>query len=98
MPDDPTLRSLIRRLQDGDAAAAGELRALARAHPRAVVEATMGDLSELVVHRFMAGQLATSPATAEGVRAKLGLLRAELAGESPSPARRLVAEAVAFAW
>ena len=96
VPTDPKeLEKLIERAQRGDEKTLPALRELLKA-PH-MVEAC-GNLAahaeNALIRKFSGKDLAVS----EGLRRKLGALRAELAGPTPTPLERLLVERIVACW
>lgn len=97
-PSRSEVKALVEEVKAGKPASLNALRALAVYHPALVVEETHADLASLARTALMHATFKDDMVLREGLRVKLRLLAAELAGDNPSPARRLCVEAVAFAW
>jgi hypothetical protein len=97
VPTDPKeVQQLIERAQQGDAKTLPALREVLK-NP-AAVDRMGGDLARqaqlTLIHQFSGQNLLFK----ESLTRKLDLLRAELAGTSPSPLERLLVERVVACW
>jgi hypothetical protein len=95
-PTDPNeLKKLLKHAREGDEKTLPALRELLK---RPEVADMFGNLAaqaqDLLVNKFAGKDLGVR----EGLRNKLESLRAELAGPSPSPLERLLAERIAACW
>jgi len=90
------IRQLVQRAEQGDVSALPALRTLLDESP--AVWQQYGDLalqSECSLIRLVAGQ---NGMMSECLVRKLATMKAELAGASPSPLERLLAERIAACW
>jgi hypothetical protein len=90
-------RTLARSVFRGDQSAVEKLRKLAKAYPIQTAKELTFDIARtarlgLAVTEF------SQRFAADSLIAKMETLIVELAGDNPSPAKRLCAEAVGFAW
>jgi hypothetical protein len=90
------LDALVRRAQQGDETALPALR-VALQHPK-LVDMLGGDLAREAERSLIDKATGTNLAFREALQRKLELLRAELAGSSPTPVERLLAERIAACW
>jgi hypothetical protein len=88
--------ALLRRAEQGDASALPAVRELLQ-NPEAV-ELLGGDLARQVEYSLIDNAAGKNLAFKEALRRKLELLRAELAGPSPSPLEQLLADRAATCW
>jgi hypothetical protein len=97
VPTDPKeLQKLVERAQRGDEAALPSVRELLKLP--AAVDAFGGDLAR-EAQRILIGKFSDKNLLLrESVQRKLELLRAELAGASPTPLERLLVERVVACW
>ena len=91
------LRALSDRAEAGDKGARGELRRMVRSSSPEVI-GRASDVArkagETLAHTAAGGD----PLTDEALRAKLDLMRAEIAGEDPTPLELLLTERVVSLW
>jgi hypothetical protein len=96
------IRRAVAACKSGKPGAIARLRELGREYPAMVLDATIGDTYRWAKQALRMVLLADrSPGqdyVREGVALKLKTLALELAGEDPSPVRRLCAQAAAFAY
>jgi hypothetical protein len=99
-PDSGVVEALMRRVEAGESDALQKLSRLTMSHPRIVAEETGSDLAWLarttLANRVLPG--VEGDAYRVRLEARMDLFLHELAGRDPSPAMRLVSEAVVFAW
>jgi hypothetical protein len=93
------LGSILGRALQGDESVVPRLRELIRADPERMLRICQGDLAwfveETAIQRMVGKK---NLLFAEGMRVKLELLRAELAGPDASPVERLLAERAALCY
>lgn len=87
---------LVRRAKAGDEAVLPELRRLL--NDEKVVEALGGHLAKLAEQSFIRSAAGTDLAFREAAVRKLEMLRAELAGPSPTPVEKLLVERAVACW
>lgn len=90
------LLRLFERASTGDESTVPRVRELLKS-PDAV-GAFGGDLAEQVILSFTKSMAGKNVGFREAVRRKLELLRAELAGDNPTPVERLLVERVLACW
>lgn len=90
------LMQLFQRASTGDEATVPRLRELLK-KPEAV-GLLGGDLAEQVILSFTKSMGGKNIGFREAVQRKLELLRAELAGDNPTPVERLLVERVVACW
>jgi hypothetical protein len=90
------VRALLTRAQRGDASTLPALRQLLQ-RPE-VVDAMGGDLAGQAEQSLIKAAAGDDLAFQEALTRKLELLRAELAGPSPSPVERLLVERAVACW
>jgi hypothetical protein len=90
------LRQLLERAEKGDTSTLPQLREILQDPDN--VDAFGGNLARQVEYSLMEGLAGKNLAVREALLRKLKLLRAELAGSSPSPLERLLTERVVTCW
>jgi hypothetical protein len=96
VPTDPTeLQKVLERAQRGDETTLPVLRELLK--ETRMVEAC-GNLAEHFERTLVRKLSGKDLAVSEGLRRKLGCLRAELAGPTPTPLERLLVERIVACW
>jgi hypothetical protein len=96
VPTDPKeLQKLIERAQRGDAKTLPALRELLKEPHMVEACGNLAAHAEAALIRKFAGK---DLAVSEGLRRKLGSLRAELAGPTPTPLERLLVGRVVACW
>lgn len=90
------LRSLVEETRQGDASALLKLRTLLDEHPEIWRHA--GDLSALVENTWIDVLAATNPLGVESLKRSMAEMRAELAGESPTPLERMLVDLALSSW
>lgn len=90
------LNSLVERARSGDSGALPELRRKLKSHPEIWMK--LGNLAAHAQHSWIELCSGNDHAMAESLRLRLAAMRAELAGASPSPLERLLAERVVACW
>jgi hypothetical protein len=93
---DQELRKLLERAHKGDASTLPALRQILE-NPVAI-DALGGDLAQLTEHRLIQRAAGKDFLLSEALSRKLELMRAELAGPSPSPVERLLVSRVVVCW
>jgi len=88
--------SLVKRAQAGDSTTLPELRRLLQTP--AYVDALGGDLARQAEASFINAAGGKDLAVREALTRKLEIMRAELAGKSPTPVERLLVERVVACW
>jgi hypothetical protein len=96
VPTEADLRKLVKRAQSGDASTLPVLRKMLE-NP-ALVDGLGGDLARQAELSFIQAAAGEDLAFQEALRRKMELLRAELAGSSPTPLERLLVERVVACW
>ena len=91
------IRALISKAADGDESAAAELANIGRLYP-AAFDRELGDHLAYLARISFVSQLSADHAKQDQYLAQFGVLAAELAGETPSAARRRCAEVAAFCY
>jgi hypothetical protein len=91
------IQHAVDRIFDGDFDAADELKRLADRHPRIVADSIYSDLA-YHAQKSLLGRDEKRARQSREVMARMALIAGELAGENPSPARRLVSEVAGFAY
>ena len=93
------LTALLMRAAGGDEAAAAEAIRACTAVPSLWEKVSgLGETAERAWIEMLAGTGPNGAFTREATRRELGRLRREVAGETPSPVERLLAERVALCW
>jgi hypothetical protein len=99
--DAPTrarLLVLLKEVREKVPGALKELRAIALSHPELVVTETFGDLVKLAMGSAVLSTFKDDDALQECLQAQIRFKLAELAGENPSPIRKVVVETAVFDW
>jgi hypothetical protein len=91
------IHNAVDRVWNGEFGAAGELTRLADRHPEIVADSLCTDLAYHAQKRLL-GEGDDRAKQGRELMALMALIAAELAGENPSPARRLTAEVAGFAY
>ena len=91
------LRELSAKAEGGDEDARGELRRkLGEASPAVIARAS--DVGRRAQHMLIGTAAGGDPLTEYALSGRLDMLRAEVAGENPSPLEALLAERVVACW
>ena len=93
--DEKELRKLVDRAHQGDESTLPVLRDLLN-HP-ANVE-SFGNIAQHAEYSLIRKLVGKDVATREGIRRKMDIMRAELAGSSPIPLERLLVERIVLCW
>jgi hypothetical protein len=96
-PAPKQVKALLARVKAKEVGAYQELVLLAERHPALVVEETAADLAWAARTTFANRNLKSADFIL-GHDTQLSMMRRELAGDRPSPALKLVVEALLFAW
>jgi hypothetical protein len=91
------LRALSKRAEAGDAGARGELRRMVRSSSPEVI-GRASDLGRKMGQTLAHTAAGGDPLTEEALLAKLDLMRAEIAGDDPTPLEVLLTERVVSLW
>jgi hypothetical protein len=92
------LAAVAEKAKGGDKAAVAEIRRALADQPDRLIELGCGDLAKTVELVKVARFAKDDDLRYVAVRAKMGQLRAELAGPRPSPIERLLADRAALCW
>jgi hypothetical protein len=95
-PEVDRLLAIVDGAENGDRTALSELRKTLADFPE-LISAFGGDLV-MQVEAMLVGKFSQLPTVREAISANLNALRAELAGENPSPIERLLVERIATCW
>jgi hypothetical protein len=95
-PEEKNLRSLLERAQEGDASTLPELRKMLESPE--FVDRMGGDLAFQAERSFIEAAAGNNLLFKEALTRKMQMLRAELAGPSPTPLERLLVERVVACW
>jgi hypothetical protein len=90
------LRTLVQRAQAGDAGALPRIRQILEAHPE--VWQTVGDLAALTERAWITVLAADNPLGIESLKRTIAAMKADLAGEHPTPLERLLIGQVVSTW
>lgn len=93
---DAAFRALIRRAESGDESSLPALREALK-EPDGLVE-SVGNLALQVEHTLIRNAAGKSLLFKEAAYKKMEQLRKDLAGDSPTPLERLLAERIALCW
>jgi hypothetical protein len=97
VPTDPEqLAAILKRAENGDASALPALRQALQLPE--LVDLCGGNLAREVEHSLIKTAAGKNLAFREALQRKLEMLRAELAGPSPTPVERLLVERVVTCW
>ena len=91
------LRALSKKAEAGDRDARKELRLMVRTSSPEVI-GRASDVGREMGHVLAHTAAGGDPLAEEALRAKLGLMRAEIAGEDPTPLEVLLTERVVSLW
>jgi hypothetical protein len=95
-PPQPDVWALVRRAEGGDESAVPELRQ-ALAASGGLVESA-GNMARQVQTTLIRNAAGNNLFFREGLEAKINRLRAELAGQDPTPLENLLADRIALCW
>jgi hypothetical protein len=91
------LRELARKAEGGDKDASSEMRLILEEHPQLAWR--LFDFARVAEHGLMERGLGEGqPSVKAPLRLQMEAMRAEIAGEDPSPLERLLAERVVITW
>jgi hypothetical protein len=96
LPKDEDTSALLQRAEQGDASALPAVRELLK-NPKAV-DLLGGDLARQVEYSLIKDAVGKNLAFKEALHRKVDLLRGELAGPSPAPLERLLADRAVTCW
>lgn len=95
---DQRARDVVKRARAGDRSALPELRELFDREPARYMAIGFGDVAQLARDREIRRVAKEDLVSIEAMRRKLDEMEAELAGPSPSPIEKLLAERAALCW
>ena len=96
--DFPKLRDFVNRAHQGDSEALVKLREVFKSNPDGLIAIAGGDISQHARDEILEGHSSSSKLMQEAVSLKVDRIRDDLAGPSPTPIERILAERAALCW